>query len=385
MVRYTCKYNELMYTKLMRNPFLYGQSVTGDNFCNRIKELSDINRHIESGQNLFIYSNRRIGKTSLVRQALIRLSKNKGIVSIFIDLERITSKAQFLEIYAQAIANAFVSLSKIEKIRDFFRALIPRIEFSPTGEVSVSVEFSKSEASIRRGLEEVMDLPQLLAKKYKKRVVVVFDEFQEVANLNGVEFEKYIRSFIQHHKNVCYIFMGSKTRIIIDMFNNPKRAFYRSATVYPLNIPNEEMERYIKERFEATEKKISNVIAAEIVQKAQGLPHYVQMLAWHVWERCGNEVQLENINDATQQLLLSQRELYYTWYNDSTLNQKSILFALSQGDEVFSQDAIIKHDLRAASTVQSGIKSLVSKGFVNKEENKYALADPFFAIWLSKK
>src|SRR3990167_1573898 len=196
MVRYTCKYNELMYTKLMRNPFLYGQSVTGDNFCNRIKELSDINRHIESGQNLFIYSNRRIGKTSLVRQALIRLSKNKGIVSIFIDLERITSKAQFLEIYAQAIANAFVSLSKIEKIRDFFRALIPRIEFSPTGEVSVSVEFSKSEASIRRGLEEVMDLPQLLAKKYKKRVVVVFDEFQEVANLNGGEFEKYIRSFI---------------------------------------------------------------------------------------------------------------------------------------------------------------------------------------------
>jgi hypothetical protein len=54
----------------MRNPFEYGGMVSGEAFCNRGKETSDLVRAMENGEKLFVFSERRFGKTSLVRAAL---------------------------------------------------------------------------------------------------------------------------------------------------------------------------------------------------------------------------------------------------------------------------------------------------------------------------
>lgn len=65
-------------------------------------------------------------------------------------------------------------------------------------------------------LKEVLDLPYLYAKHHNKRVVVVFDEFQEVINL---EIEDKLRSVLQHHEDmVSYIFLGSKKSIMTNLF-----------------------------------------------------------------------------------------------------------------------------------------------------------------------
>lgn len=50
----------------MEDPFNFGEVVIRENFCNRAKKIEDITRCIQSSQNIFIYANRRIGKTSLV-------------------------------------------------------------------------------------------------------------------------------------------------------------------------------------------------------------------------------------------------------------------------------------------------------------------------------
>jgi len=54
----------------MRNPFEYGGVVSGDAFCNRGQETGDLVRAMENGEKLFVFSERRYGKTSLVRAAL---------------------------------------------------------------------------------------------------------------------------------------------------------------------------------------------------------------------------------------------------------------------------------------------------------------------------
>jgi len=61
----------------MKNPFQYGGVVSGDTFCNRKKELADLLRAMENGEKLFVYSERRFGKTSLVRFALDKLPKKQ--------------------------------------------------------------------------------------------------------------------------------------------------------------------------------------------------------------------------------------------------------------------------------------------------------------------
>ena len=62
----------------MRNPFVYGEAVSGDNFCNRMQEISELENDIENGTNVIIFSPRRYGKTSLIYKVLETVRK-KGI------------------------------------------------------------------------------------------------------------------------------------------------------------------------------------------------------------------------------------------------------------------------------------------------------------------
>ena len=42
----------------MKNPFVYGEEVTGDAFWNRTKEIQELARDIHNGQNVIIFSAR---------------------------------------------------------------------------------------------------------------------------------------------------------------------------------------------------------------------------------------------------------------------------------------------------------------------------------------
>jgi uncharacterized protein len=59
----------------LRNPFEYGGAVSDDAFCNRQKELADLLQAMENAEKLFVFSERRYGKTSLVRAALGKLPR----------------------------------------------------------------------------------------------------------------------------------------------------------------------------------------------------------------------------------------------------------------------------------------------------------------------
>ena len=63
----------------MKNPFQYGSVVRGDDFCNRQKEIKELIRAMENSERLFVYSERRFGKTSMIHRALEKLPKQKFI------------------------------------------------------------------------------------------------------------------------------------------------------------------------------------------------------------------------------------------------------------------------------------------------------------------
>src|SRR6266568_2912369 len=97
----------------MRNPFEYGGVVSGDAFCNREKEIRDLLRAMENAEKLFVFSERRYGKTSLVRAALGRLPK-KAYVCAYVDLWPTDSEATFVTAVAKALAESMsMSVSKL--------------------------------------------------------------------------------------------------------------------------------------------------------------------------------------------------------------------------------------------------------------------------------
>lgn len=68
----------------MTNPFQFGGVVSGDAFCNREKEQADLLRAMENSEKMFVFSERRYGKTSLVRAVLRRLRRNAMSVPMWI-------------------------------------------------------------------------------------------------------------------------------------------------------------------------------------------------------------------------------------------------------------------------------------------------------------
>jgi AAA+ ATPase superfamily predicted ATPase len=370
----------------VNNPFKFGEAVRGDCFADREKESKDITEYIRAGQNLFIYSYRRLGKTSLIKNVLEALTKRKEVIAVYVDIQKVTSQAQFIEVYSSSISRALITKKeRLEKISNFFKRIVPSFEVDQAGTWKVTFDFSKTKTNLERTLEEVFEMPQKIASSYKKRVVVVFDEFQEIEGLNGKSFEKKMRSFIQHHSDVCYTFMGSKTHMIMDMFNNPERAFYKSGAVYPITvIDKEEMENFVKRRFRDSGKVISKDLAREIVELSNNIPYNIQLLSFNVWLLAKQGVNKENIREAIDLIMHTQNELFFSLYDSASLHQRSVLYALSQTNEVFSQDSILKYNLGTSSSVQASLKALIRNGIVHKDQMKYYIADPFFEMWTQR-
>ncbi|MCK4233737.1 ATP-binding protein [candidate division WOR-3 bacterium] len=372
----------------MENPFFYGTTVSGKSFTNRQKEIKEIVGDLKSGQNLFIYSPRRYGKTSLIKVVLEKLKKER-FATIYLDFYQIYSKERFIDLYSRAIANAVNS--KIEKLIDFFkrnvRNVIPSITIEEDGKPKLQLEYSNRKGNIYKLLEDVYQLPQKLAVEKKKKVVVVFDEFQEAKNLNGDQFGKELRANIQHHEKISYVFMGSKTHILLNMFNDKNSAFYKIGKMIYLNkLPKKDLVSFILKRFREGSYKISVDTTEEICNITKNHPYYVQMICHEIWEICSDnkEVEKRDLNIASDRIIKNQSELYLRIWDSLSIHQKELLIALinSGGESIFSKAYRENNKLPIASTVNKCISALIAKEIVEKNKGIYEVPDMFFAKWL---
>ena len=70
-------------TKKLKNRF--GPWVIGEDFWDRKREMDRLFELIKEGDSLLMAAPRRIGKTSLVREALRRLQLEGGYYGLFVD------------------------------------------------------------------------------------------------------------------------------------------------------------------------------------------------------------------------------------------------------------------------------------------------------------
>lgn len=56
---------------------------------------------------------------------------------------------------------------------------------------------------------------------------------RSILETNGDKTQRQLRTSIQTHKHIAYLFVGSKKHLIYDMFTNPNLPFYRSGKLFP--------------------------------------------------------------------------------------------------------------------------------------------------------
>jgi len=218
----------------MKNPFEYGGVVSGEAFCNREKELRDLLRAMENAEKFFVFSERRYGKTSLVRAALSKLPK-RAYISAYVDLWPTDSEATFVTAVAKALAESMsTSVAKVlETAKKFFGSLAPSMTVDEEGKPVLTFGMGRH-ARIGAALEEVLETPAKMAAKEDRRVVVVLDEFQQMLEFGQDQVERKFWRVMQKHRHVAYIFLGSRNLLIQKMLLDRSRPLYRAGGHYPL-------------------------------------------------------------------------------------------------------------------------------------------------------
>jgi AAA+ ATPase superfamily predicted ATPase len=374
----------------MKNPFIYGEVVTGEDFADREIELENIIRDLKDGQNIFLISPRRYGKTSLIMNALEKLRK-ESFYTAYIDLFKVSSFKGLLELYTEAVSSA--AETKIGRftglIRDFFPNIHPKVVITSDGRPSIEIDYEVKEKRVGKLFDEVYEAPQRIAGKRKRNFIVVFDEFQEIANLNGEMIEKGMRACFQHHDHVGYLFAGSRRHIIYEMVSNKQRAFYNMGKIMPLGkIPREEFKAFLEDKFSETGFSLEGGVLDEILEVTENYPYNVQFLCHELWNNCldRRKVLVEDITPTMNKILDGQSAVYVTIWNTLPVHQKRMLIAIasSGGENIFSRDFIRHNDLGAVSTVQTSINLLMKKEIIDKEDNIYYITDVFFKKWIEK-
>lgn len=372
----------------MRNPFEYGGVVSGDAFCNRKQELADLRRAMENGEKLFVFSERRYGKTSLVRAALDKLSR-KNFVSAYVDLWPTDSETTFVAAVARAIAESMSSSVEktLETAKKFFGNLSPSITADEDGKPSLSFGLAKH-ARIEPILEEVLDTPARIAAKNGPQVAMVIDEFQQILEYGSDRVERKLRSVIQNHRQVSYIFLGSRKHLIQKMVLDKSRPLYRAGGHYPLGpIAEKHWQPFIQQHFSDAEKRIDEKQVHQICDMTQGHPFYTQHICHALWELCERKAAVtpELIRAAVKLLLDREAYAYTTLWESLTTPQKRFLKGLASeaaGVKVFAGEFIGRHGLSSASNAQRAVEALLAKDVIDRDNGSFLITDRFFRIWI---
>jgi hypothetical protein len=374
----------------MRNPFQYGGVVRGDAFCNRREEVEDLLRAMENGEKLFVYSERRFGKTSLVRFALDKLPK-KQYVSAYVDLWPTDGALSFAAVTAKAIAESMSTRAEkmLEIAKSFFGRLSPSITINDQGRPEITFG-SKRFGEPGPELEEVLEAPRKISAQRKGRVVVVFDEFQQILEYASDKVERQLRSILQTQADVSYIFLGSRRHLIQKMFLDRSRPLYRAGGHYPLGpIEEKKWLPFVRKRFQEGGKKIGDKQIHSICQLTEGHPFYTQHLCHVLWDLCESKGQVseELIQSAVGTLLAHEGYAYTTLWESFAINQRRFLRGLASepmGVKPFASDFIQRHGLRSASNAQRAIESLLERDVIDRDNGSFIIIDRFFKIWIQK-
>lgn len=371
----------------MKNPFTLGIVDTEPDFCNRKKELRDLLRHARNGSNVVLCSPRRFGKSSLAKIILAELKK-ENFLTAYVDLFPISSEKDFVSRFAMSI---FRNIGKfdnsenfVQKVKGVFKKVIPVMEVGQDGySLSVKLDSSSSNDIL---LDDLMEGLCRYVKKTKRRACIVLDEFQEITELaESKKIEGILRSHIQSHHEISYFYVGSRRRILEDMFSNKARPFYKSAFFYALReISKDDFIPYIARLFKDSNKMCSSSSAEYIYLKVRGYPYYVQKLSSIAWDISENECK-ESVVDNAFNLLVESEKIDFEGVWSGLMNaQKTILklFAKEPTIVPFSKDYIGKSGISLGG-FQKALKALYSKDLVEKMDNGVLrLTDPLMEAWL---
>jgi AAA+ ATPase superfamily predicted ATPase len=364
----------------MENPFHFNQVVLSRDFCER-EEIDQIAPLLESGQNVVLIGPRRTGKTSLALEVCRRLK----IKVIHADLMRVRSYEQAVK----RLAEAALRDGKAPRIESFVKSLIhlrPAFTVDPiSGGAQWTVTPGKADDA-PSGLIDI--LRRIKGRAVDMGAVLFIDEFQDITGLpDHEELLAEMRSEIQKWKKPAVIFAGSDREQMLDLFTNPKKPFYQSAVVVPIDqIDRKKFTSYIVRRFSAGGKTLTKEMVSELLDLTQNHPNSTQKLLHNLWFLTaeGETVTGEKLAEALDRTVRMEQNEFERAFGNLTRMQEGALRAVAHlgGEETNSAPFLDIAEIRNHSTATKSLQRLCQLGILINKDGVYQFTNPFFRHWL---
>ena len=370
------------------SPFIYGTIVSTHSFTNREAESAKLQSNLLNGVNTTIISPRRWGKSSLVEKVITDINKrDKKTKTVIIDLFSVNGEEEFLEQFAREVIKA--SSSKWQEWmssgREFFKNLMPKLSLGIDPITDFSLSFDWLE--LKKNTDEVLNLPETIAKKRGIKFIICLDEFQNLSSFKDyLVFEKKLRACWQRHKSVTYCLYGSKRHMMTEIFNNPSKPFYRFGDIMQLQkIETKKWVSFIHKSFAATDKKIDEKTAEIIPIIMKNHSWYVQQLAHYTWNITHKRATNTEIFTALKELINANTPLYQKETESISHTQLNLLKAVAKGETQFTSTAVMnKHQLGTPRNVSKNKTLLINNDVIHEINNKFEFVDPAFELWFKK-
>ena len=370
-------------------PFVFGVRVEGDTFTDRKEETNRLKMNFLYGVNTILISPRRMGKTSLVEK-VSSMVECESLKIAKIDAFGCRSENDFINAFATAVVRATSTKWEewIENTKTFLSRFIPKISIGqdPISDFSIALEYNESNTVT----EDILQLPETIAKQKGIKIVICIDEFQQIADFpDSLTFQKKLRSIWQLQRNVSYCLYGSKKHMMETMFQSQSHPFYRFGDIFYLNkIAESDWVEFICNRFKVTGKEISPELATEICSVTDRYSSYVQQLSWLVWLRTTFRATKEDVEYGIDHMLDACEPLFIQQTESLSSYQMNFLQALTDGVTTgFTRSEILNnYQLGTAANISRLKKALTEKDLIAlTAPKKLQISDPILALWLKRR
>lgn len=369
------------------NPFVISGYEGARYFCDRVQELTALEREIANGCNVALVATRRMGKSGLIQHYFSQPTIQEQYYTFFIDIYDTRSLRELLHKLSREILIRLkpYGARAIQRFWDTMRSLQPGISFSPLGEPSFNVQIG----DIQEGdatLDEIFRYLELADKP----CIVAIDEFQQINTFPESNIEAKLRTYVQQCHNAQFIFSGSQRHTMSAMFMNASRPFYQSVSVMHLDsIDVKVYDTFAKALFAEGNRTLADGVTEAVYAISNGVTWYTQKLFNTLYSGTpeGATCQVKDVQDALDYIIKTQAYSYEEILFRLPEKQKMVLIALAKNGPskaVTSSAFIKKYSLQSASTVQSALRGLLEKDFVTLEQGIYTVYDLFMAIWLQR-
>jgi hypothetical protein len=374
------------------NPFRIGGIVAGDQFADRADELRRIEQALlDPGDKLLVYGPRRMGKSSTLDRALVRVNEREGAVAFRADLSGATTVTDIANRILQGATSALG-----RRWQDVVNRLVQALrinvtlQIDPSNGLPVLTLGAEGRAAPlpeqRVSLERVLAGLEQIAAERNLRIGVVLDEFQTIHRFGGEEAEWHFRGVIQTHQHVSYVAAGSDVTLL-EAMQGTGRAFYQLfRPLYHGPIDPAVFAAWIDARLAAAGVE-PHGIGERIVATAGPRTRDIVELARAVYDVTAplGEAGDAALDGAVRELLAMYGEQFRRLWDELPGSQQNVLRAVAAGEpQLYGRSSQQLFGFRSSAEIAQAVRALADREVLALEAGGLVFDNPIMRAWVAR-